>query len=223
MKGFTFAFIVLMAFLPASRGFENATELYYQKKYGEAIAAYKQLIAKYPDDATEIQFNMAQCYLKLDSTEVALSLLHNAEKTEKLDLKANVFNSIGYLLIQKDKKKDALEQFRKALESNPDNETARFNYELLLKQLGNQPEEEPEPEEEEDDSMSAKEYRNKFNYYSNTVNTEGFPTLHQYDSIPMDKAKELLEALKAEEIKFLQQLRKSRIDPDKKKGQQSEW
>ncbi|MBX7240254.1 MAG: tetratricopeptide repeat protein [Bacteroidia bacterium] len=224
MKGLAFAFIVLLAFLPTTQGFEKANELYYQKKYPEAISAYKKLMEKYPEDAAELQFNLAQCYLKIDSGEVALSLLHNAEKTENPVTKGKVFNSIGYLLIQKDKKKDAIEQFRKALEADPSNETARYNYELLLKQLKNQPEEEKEPEEEEeDDSMSAREYRDKFNFYSNTVNTEGLPTLHQYDSIPIDKAKEMLEALKSEEIKFLQQLRKSRKDPDNKKGQNSEW
>ena len=226
MKVTAFVFLFLLVVLPVSSNYKEANELYNQKKYAEAIILYKQLMEKYPDNAELIQFNLAQCYLKMDSTGTALTFLHNAAKTQNKETQSTALNTIGYLILQNDKKREALEYFRKALEANPQNETARYNYELLLKQLGTQKDDSetpPEPEEDEDDPTSAQEWRKKFNFYLPPPNSEGLPTIHHYDSIPIEKAKELLEALRAEEVKFLQQLRKSRKTPDKEKGSISEW
>lgn len=211
MKGLTVIFIFLLSFLPVSSGFETAQSLFNQKKYGEAAAAYKSLMTKYPDRTEEIQFNLAQCYLKVDSPQLALSLLHNLDKAESPDIRSAAFNTLGFLVMKEDKKMEALDYFRKALEVNPENEAARYNLEFILKKLGAEKKEETperEEEEEEDDEMSAKDYRDKFNYYLPPKSAEGLPTLHHYDSIPIEKAMELLENLKEEEVKFLQQLKK---------------
>lgn len=221
------AFLFLLLIGGGSTTFEMAEQLYRSKKYPEALQAYKTLLDKHQEEMPQIRYNIAQCYMHLDSTEAAINFLLQVSGTNaEASLKSSSLNYLGFLYIKKEKKREALSFFQKALKENPNNEEARYNYELLKKQIGDEEEEKPEeetpPPPSNEDDNTANDWRKKFDYYLPPDNSEGLPTLHNYDSMPIDKALELLENMKQEEVKFLQQLRKSARN-EATSHNQSEW
>lgn len=207
--------------------FEAADALYKEKKYPQALAYYKDLLVSHSAKAVEIRYNIAQCYMQMDSIAAAERFLIQVGESEgDKKLKSIALNYLGFLYIKKEKKKDALAFFRRALKENPQNEEARYNFELLKKQIvedDDPKEEEPPLPPDEEENNSANDWRKKFNYYLPPDNSEGLPTIHHYDSIPMSKAIELLENMKNEEIKFLQQLRKFSSKSENSTKNQSQW
>jgi tetratricopeptide (TPR) repeat protein len=209
--------------LPNSAKFSEAGALFQAQKYTESLALYKKLLAQYPAQSAEIKFNMAQIYMAIDSNHAAMGLLLQVLEGGDKKTKSLAGTQLGTLFVHSGKKRDALPYFLQALETNPYNEIARYNYELLKKQLKDEPEEEAAPPQEEpEEENSTLNWKKKFDYYLPPDNSEGLPTLHQYDSIPMPQAMEMLEKMKQEEVRFLQQLRKS-AKPDAKKSNISEW
>lgn len=217
---------------------EEAGRLYYNGKFQESITLYRNLLATPSDETQSIQFNIAQCYTQVDSIETAMYYFHLATEKGKPEVKSQAWNNLGIMLAAQNNTKEALQSFYNALKNNPQNDNARFNYELLKRQM--KPENKQENEEDEDntppdnsppnnneendnpDGKSVEYWKQKFNYYR-PDDTESGSIQRNYDSIPMDRAIELLEQMKNKEIEFIQQLRKSAAQENRKSGNKSEW
>lgn len=217
--------ILLLAFpFSGDSSFEQAQSLFEQKQYTEAVSMYQQLLQKYPSQSQQIRYNLAMSYMAMDSLEAALQQMNLAAGLQAdVSLQSKALNQLGVWNLRKNMKKDALQFFLNALKTNPENEIARYNYELLKKQIEDEPESPPNPDPDEpDDNSSAQEWKKRFDYFSPQDNSEGLPTIRSYDSIPMPKAIELLDQMRNNELKFLQQLRKSAANANPSSNQ-SEW
>lgn len=227
MKHFLF---ILLTILGGGINIEEAYRLFQQKNYKQSLLAYKNALPKYTDASQQIKFNIAQNYVEIDSIEMAMAYYHQAMEGKENIIRAKAWNNIGQLLVTSNQK-EAMIAFKKALQENPTDEKARYNYELLLRlnpqvAKNDSTEEEqqnPNPNQEEDkEQKNVDYYKKKFDFYGHQ-DTESEPTLKNYDSIPLDRAVELLEAMKEHEMKFLQQLRKSAVEKNGDSKQKSEW
>jgi len=125
-----------------------AKEHFAEGKYIESIQYYKEAIYKYPKMSQSIHYNIGQCYEALDSIEQAFSFYRQGLSSSEPKVSSLSYNPIGVLHVREGRYEEALRDFRKSLQYNPDNEEARFNYELLRKRLKpEEPEEEPENQE----------------------------------------------------------------------------
>jgi tetratricopeptide (TPR) repeat protein len=104
-----------------------------------------QKIARQPDAPLTASFNVAQCYFQLDSARQAATLFRAIVRELPREYKTVAWNQLGILAAQQNNLKEALEYFKKALQSNPDYELARFNYELILRRLQQNPPPPPPP------------------------------------------------------------------------------
>ena len=117
---------------------KEASEAYAEKKYSEAAVKYHILIdslGQYDDD---LLMNLSHCYFNLNDTSNAIS--HYKQLTQSVDKfnQSVAWQQLGILDAETQNFSDAIEDFKNALRANPQNEDARYNYELLKKKLKNQ-------------------------------------------------------------------------------------
>lgn len=207
--------IFLLSIFSFGNPLENATLLFKNQKYTDAILEYKKSLEAYPKQAQKIKYNLGQSYLAADSLEDALSVFHQAAEGTDNVLRGMALNEIGILQIRLSKSEEALNSFQKALIADPENENARYNYELLRKRTQKdekeKPKQEDDPQQDESNDGGAKSltyWKDKM-HFKKPPPTENSPSTEISDSIPIEEALRLLENMKENEVKYLQQLRKS--------------
>jgi Ca-activated chloride channel homolog len=213
--------IFLLSIFSFGNTLENATLLFKNQKYVAAISEYKNSLEAYPKQAQQIKYNLGQSYLAADSLEDALSIFHQAAEGNDNVLRGMALNEIGILQIRLSKSDEALNSFQKALIADPENENARYNYELLARRTQKEDKEKPKqednsPQDESNDggAKSLTYWKDKM-HFKKPPPTENGPSTEVTDTIPVEEAIRLLENMKNNEVKYLQQLRKSSSEKTK--------
>lgn len=236
----------LVIYLLAIPGWNNgplkqAREHFVAKKYEASISAYRKAMATYPLRSREIRYNIAQCYEQIDSLDRALEFYHQSVNVRNPELASKASNQIGILLLKQEKSRQALSAWKQALKYDPKNETARYNYELLLKrmkpEMDSQAEapanQSPDPEEAEEDgennplpNVDREERRRKIaqwlRQYQRPPSRNDQAKPNQNDTLLLEDARLILDAMRENETKFLQQLRKTAVNKTRPK-ERPDW
>jgi tetratricopeptide (TPR) repeat protein len=214
-------------------------ELAWQEgKYAKSLEYYRFALAEYPNQVEVVSYNMGQCFLVQKQSDSAIfyyqkvsakntplvasdALSNHAvlvatappKKAAAQDTSGTAGSGTGAEAPPANEKDQAIDQalqlLRQALRSNPHNEIARYNYELLMKrkqqQEDNQQNQPPPPEEQEEEQEKEKQDRNTQNQPQQRPSE-----MQSAPSDPVDErqADQLMEALKENEKRFLQQLKK---------------
>lgn len=236
----------LVIYLLAIPGWNNgplkqAREHFVAEKYEASISAYRIAMGTYPLRSREIRYNIAQCYEQIDSLDRALEFYHQSVNVRKPELASKASNQIGILLLKQEKSRQALSAWKQALKYDPQNETARYNYELLLKRM--KPEvdsqaeapdnQSPDPEEAEEDAdnnpipnIDREERRRKIaqwlRQYQRPPSGNDQAKPNSNDTLSLEDARLILDAMRENETKFLQQLRKTALNKTRPK-ERPDW
>jgi Ca-activated chloride channel homolog len=233
---------------------QQAAEKFAAKQYAEAAALFQSAIETYPGQRATLEYNIAHAFFLLDSTNLAMNWWGRAAESKIQEFPSSYsHNNLGVLIAnapatppmppsappagasaqggdplqqQIDQMGRALESFKSAMRRLPDNDIARYNYELLKRrkkkleeqqqQQQNQQnqdqdqQQEQQQKEEKDDQQQQRpqsQQRSKSNTEKNGQNGE---ETAEGEEMGMQEAKMLLEAMKENEKKFLQQLEKSK-------------
>lgn len=120
---------------------------------------------------------------------------------------------------QQDPVKKALASFKEALRRNPDNEVARYNYELLLKYEGEQGGGSSDQEQDQQDqNENENEQQPPGNIPQKAPPQENSGDKADYDPVTMDQARKMLEGMKQNEKKFIQELMKKSAKSPEEEG-----
>ncbi len=129
------AFILMGASLEDAR---KANEAYNEGNYEEAIALYKKAIDEDPENA-KLYFNLASAQAKAGNSEEAVRTFEQFKNmTDDEERRAMANYDIGNILAEQKQWDKAVEYYRKSLRYLSDDEDAKHNYELALKQQQNQ-------------------------------------------------------------------------------------
>lgn len=142
-----------------NRAIAKAEASYQETDFENAVRDHLSLINDFGLTAPEIRFNLALSYQNNGQEE-------EAKKTYELLIGANhphlpsfSANQQGVLLGREQTYKEALSYFKTALLKNPENEVARYNYELLSRWLEqNESEQEEKEKQDEEDKMEPSNY-----------------------------------------------------------------
>jgi len=129
---------------------ENA---YKNGDYETAISSFRLLTDSLGLNEDPIYLNMANAYFHQNDTANAEQYYSKVLSSSDDNLRSRAFQQMGVIHKQKNKMKEAMTDFKAALKSNPDNEEARYNYELLKKIL-----EEQQQQENNDEDIEPSEY-----------------------------------------------------------------
>ncbi|WP_242920289.1 tetratricopeptide repeat protein [Pontibacter liquoris] len=125
---------------------QEAAQAYRQQDYTRAIAAYEYLLNDLDVQDDQLRLNLAHAYYQAGAPEKAQESYRLLAEHPSSHLRAIAHLQLGNIAAGRHKYKQALARYRQALIADPDNEKARYDYELLKKYLALHPEKATEDE-----------------------------------------------------------------------------
>jgi Ca-activated chloride channel family protein len=133
---------------PAERN-NAGNSLYEQERYVDAVNAYQAAQVVAPD-APESYYNAASALANTGRLGSAVEALEQALKTADEELTTKAYYNLGNVYFDMAQYDKAIESYRKVLLRRPDDEDARYNYELALSRLPT-----PTPDEQSPDAQPS--------------------------------------------------------------------
>jgi Ca-activated chloride channel family protein len=142
----------------------EAKKAFLANDYLVAASKYRYLIDSLGVKEDEVLLNLAHCYFNLNDTSNAVTSyqkLLTGPNTDKM-LRSNAYQQLGVINNRQGKLEEALSNFKEALKTDPTNEDARYDYEMVKKKL-----EEKKKQEEQQKKDQNKENQDKKNEEQN--------------------------------------------------------
>ena len=134
---------------------DNGLEYYQNQEYEEAKDYYETIILERGDNA-QAHFGLGASSFQQGNMEVAKQGFQESLKSSDSDLRSKAFYNLGNTFYKNNKTEEALSFYRKALELNPNDKEAIFNYEYLKYQK-KPPEEDNKQQEKKEEEQEKKE------------------------------------------------------------------
>lgn len=129
-------------------------QAYASGDFKAAIAAFRYLTDTLDVKEDPIMLNLANAYFKLNDTINAVQYYSNVVRSEDPTMKSLAHQQLGVINQQKNNLKEAISDFKASLMSDPGNEEARYNYELLKLMLAEQ----EQQQKDQDKDIEPSEY-----------------------------------------------------------------
>ena len=140
---------ILLSMLIQSLLAQDEGMLNYQKQNYKAAEEYYESVIQNDDSNSKAYFGKgSSLYMQNDLKNAEISFNESIAESEKL-LQSKAYFNLGNISYKNDKMDEALQFYKKALELNPDDDEARFNYEFIKYQK--KPEEEKNEDKKDED------------------------------------------------------------------------
>ena len=177
---------------------KKAEKNFNEKKYNLAIDNYKYLIDSMNLNDDNVMLNLSHSYLLNGDTVNAINGYNSLINSKENKVKSIAYQQLGVISNKYQKLKESSELFKNSIKSNPKNIDSKFNYELVMKKIKEKEQNQKEQNQKEQQSSIEKKLKE--------IN------------ISKEKAEMILEALRNNEVQYLQQLkRKTSKKVDKSK------
>ncbi len=105
-----------------------------KKDFKTAIQSYEEALKESPDIPAQANMNLGHAYYQTgDFKKAQKNYLSAATNLNSSSLKSLAYQQIGNIYSSQKNYQAAAEWYKKSLKTNPENESARFNYELAYK------------------------------------------------------------------------------------------
>ena len=146
---------ILLSILIQSLLAQDEGMLNYQKQNYKAAEEYYESVLENDDSNSKAYFGKgSSLYMQNDLKNAEISFNESIADSEKL-LQSKAYFNLGNISYKNNKMDEALQFYKKALELNPDDDEARFNYEFIKYQK------KPEEEKNEDEKDEGKKDEEK--------------------------------------------------------------
>ena len=129
---------------PGASQVKGGNRLYGEKKYDEAIRQYQQGLTILPDSPA-IRFNIGAAEYRKNAYDRSGALFNQVLQAGDESLAAPAAYNLGNTLFREGKLLEALAAFKKAIELDPQDLDAKFNYEFVLRKIEKPPPTPPPP------------------------------------------------------------------------------
>ena len=164
----TTAFIFIFS-IPLVFAQDKGQTLYQEGKFDEARAYYERILRnREKDDAA--RFGLGTSAYQQKDFETAALVFNNVMSTKDKSLQSKALYNIGTLFNEQQKMEESLAFFRKAIESDPLNEDAKVNYELLKRHLQQQQQDQKQNSNQNQDSKDQQ--KNQDNHHQDKDNQD---------------------------------------------------
>ena len=137
---------------------EQAERFYAETKFEDAVRQHLLLISDYGLSSEEVRFNLALSYQNNGQEADAQKTYMGLIPASHAILPSFAANQVGVIQGNEKQYEEALESFKTALLKNPENEYARYNYELLSRWLENRDDDKEQEKSENEDQMQPSNY-----------------------------------------------------------------
>jgi len=136
-----------------NRAKRAAEEAYKSEDFEKAISEFRMLTDSLGVNEDPIYLNLGNAYFQQKDTANAVQFYAKVLSSNDNNLRSLAYQQMGIINKQKNKLKEAMSDFKSSLKSNPANEDARYNYELLKKIVDEQ-----EQQQNNDEDIEPSEY-----------------------------------------------------------------
>jgi Ca-activated chloride channel homolog len=163
MKGLIlFVMVLAMTIDPGDIGKINslksqAKDAYKKGDFKTAISKYRYLVDSLKVNEDEVKLNLANAYFEANDTTYTANTYQPLTQSTNPRIRSVAHQQLGVLSNRENKYEEALANFKQALKADPNNEDARYNYEMVKKKLAEQ----KKKEEEEKKNDPNQEEKNK--------------------------------------------------------------
>jgi Ca-activated chloride channel homolog len=116
----------------------EAQAAFNNKNYKKAIDQYNQLIYSFKLKDENLRLNLAHSYYKTDQKIKASYYYKTLTSSADIIMRSVAFHQLGVIYGNTGKTETALFYFKETIKLNPENEKARYNYELIKKIIDQQ-------------------------------------------------------------------------------------
>ncbi|MBT3797226.1 MAG: tetratricopeptide repeat protein [Candidatus Marinimicrobia bacterium] len=148
---------IFCCFLSFCLSQDKGLEFYQNQEYDEAKGYYEKILLERGDNA-QAHFGLGASSYQQGDIEVAKEGFQESLKTSDNNLRSKAFYNLGNTFYKNNKTNEALSFYRKALELNPNDKDALFNYEYLKYQK-KPPEKDKENQEQKDQEQKDQEQK----------------------------------------------------------------
>lgn len=139
----------------------EAKKAYEAGDFKTAITKYRYLIDSLQVNEDEVKLNLANAYFELNDTSNAVNQYQAVMQSSKNKLRSKAQQQMGVMSNRQGKFEEALNHFKQAIKSDPTNEDARYNYELLKKKLEEQKKQEQQKQDQNKDQNKDQQDQQK--------------------------------------------------------------
>ena len=135
----------------------EAKKAYEAGDYKTAIRKYRYLVDSLQVKEDEVLLNLANAYFQSNDTTNAVSQYQSVTQSTKSQLRSKAQQQLGVMSNRQEKFEEALNHFKESIKSDPTNEDARYNYELLKKKIEEQKKKEQQKQDQNKDQNKEEE------------------------------------------------------------------
>ena len=150
---------IFCCFLSFCLSQDKGLEFYQNQEYDEAKGYYENILLERGDNA-QAHFGLGASSYQQGDIEVAKEGFQESLKTSDNNLRSKAFYNLGNTFYKNNKTNEALSFYRKALELNPNDKDALFNYEYLKYQK-KPPEKDKDNQEQKDQEQKDQEQKDR--------------------------------------------------------------
>ena len=174
-----------------------------QKKYVLAVEKYQNLSEISFNLEPEARLNLAHAYFYTNDTTNALNQYKKLLKVNDERILSTALIQIGVINSMLGDSATAIVVFKEALNKNPDNKIARYNYELLRKKMPLEP-----PKNNQNNNQAEDPKSNNGGGTKKTEEKQEELSSQTPEKMSKEKALQILEAIKTNELQYSQQRKK---------------
>ncbi|MEX0680687.1 MAG: tetratricopeptide repeat protein [Balneolales bacterium] len=209
----------------------EANRAYESGDYSQAEMIYREILETQPENQ-RILFNLGNTLARQGKTEESLEVFYRyRELASDLMEQAPAEYNLGHLYGESGNLEEALRHLRRSLDLNPDDEDAKFNYELLKRrQMQSSPEDDEEEQEEQEQPPSPDGQPPPINNNQQDTDSDSSPEQEQpaepqqpedntaggqpdVTEEQIDHAEDIMNALEQIEKDLIKDFKKRQLDP----------
>lgn len=160
------AFILIIIFaITGLLADDDGLNNYKNKKFEEAKSYYEQILTVRENDAAA-SLGLGASQYQLGDIPNAAKSFEEALNSKDINIQNRAYYNLGNSLYSQQKMEESIAFYRKALELNPNDDDAKFNYELAKyitqqQQEQNQDDQQDEQDQQQNDSKNDNDQENK--------------------------------------------------------------
>jgi len=250
-KVFSLGFFILILISVVYSQKENkfirgGNKLYNGDKFNDAEIEYRKSIEA-DNESYKGRFNLADAMYKQENYEEAIKLFENlASMDVNAEDRAEAYHNLGNSLFQTQKFEESINAYKNALRQNPDDFDTKYNMELakkMLKQQQQQQQQQQDQDQDKDkkddqekneeqqqqdkkdqqDQQDKKEQQQQQDQEKNQEQQQQQQQQMQEKQISKEDAERMLEALKNDEQKTLEKLKKQKLQKARGRKTEKDW
>jgi len=212
--------VLVLAVAPGIRGLvEEGNQLYAEGDYEEALERYQEAQVNAPYSMV-VRFNLADALLKLERVDESLSELSRVVASGDSVIGSMASYNTAKTLTDAGEIETGIQGYVSSLRLNPDDEDAKHNLELLLRQLQSQQQEQQNQDQEQQEQSDEQEQQEEQQEDQQEQQQQEQNQSENEEEMSEEDAARIMDAVRSEEEKVQDEMQKAkartpiRVDKD---------